>query len=713
MGSEDCAHPILCNAQVNRSKRDFGSPMNESTGVSSVSGRDANDTLDPADQLRGLWKGGQAPKLDDFLSEAGPLTAEQLVEVLHVDQRERWQAGERVLAEIYLERYPSVAQNLETALDLIYSEFRFRADSGERPRIEEYLERFPQYRDQLAAQFGFFRAMSNGPPFAAHTSQPGRSEIVSVGRSDRPKVSMVAGSGTHSTDEIRRVLHRRLRFIALLGFVAGVGFVVLVLDFWRGGGYLPPGNSLTLAVSLFMWAFFAALTAILWRRRDLSLRRLRAIELILFGAGFAFWTWDHAFIYPGLRLDEPPFWFGMVMAIAVCGPWIFMIICYGVLIPNTWRRCALVVGVMALAPLVISMTAGLAADASKGRSPFVYLVTVAAYMGGAAAVATYGAHRIEVLRQEVLAARRLGQYQLKQRLGAGGMGEVYLAEHLLLRRPCAIKLIRPERAGDPTNLRRFEREVQVTATLTHPNTVEILDYGHADDGTFYCVMEYLPGLSLEQLVGENGPLPPDRVVHLLRQVCGALQEAHAAGLIHRDIKPGNILICERGGRHDVAKLLDFGLVQVHGLEDPERKLTEHGAIAGTPAYMSPEQAAGTAELDGRSDIYSLGAVAYFLLTGRPPFVRQTAMQTLAAHIYESASKLDRQANVPADLENAVLRCLEKKPARRFPDADSLEQALAQCGCAGCWTRERASAWWQSRRSGPDQTLSAGDLRCDE
>jgi serine/threonine-protein kinase len=308
-------------------------------------------------------------------------------------------------------------------------------------------------------------------------------------------------------------------------------------------------------------------------------------------------------------------------------------------------------------------------------------------------VATYGAHRIELLRQEVLAARRLGQYQLKHRIGGGGMGEVYLAEHVLLRRPCAIKLIRPERAGNPRNLLRFEREVQATATLTHPNAIEILDYGHTQDGTFYYVMEYLSGLNLEQLVRRYGPLPPERAVHLLRQVSSALQEAHAIGLIHRDIKPGNVVVCQRGGRRDVTKLLDFGLVQVHGLEQGEQKLTQEGAIAGTPAYMSPEQAAGKSDLDCRSDIYSLGAVAYFLLTGQPPFVRQTAMQTLAAHIYESPTGLDRQADVPTDLKAVVLCCLQKDPARRFPDADRLDQALAQCDCADCWTRERADAWW--------------------
>jgi serine/threonine-protein kinase len=278
------------------------------------------------------------------------------------------------------------------------------------------------------------------------------------------------------------------------------------------------------------------------------------------------------------------------------------------------------------------------------------------------------------------------------------MGEVYLAEHALLRRPCAVKLIRPERAGDPSTLRRFEREVQAMATLTHPNTVEVFDYGHADDGTFYYVMEYLPGLNLEELAGRHGPLPPGRVVHLLRQACGALREAHAVGLIHRDIKPGNLLVCKRGGRHDVIKLLDFGLVRAPGLERGGPPLTQEGVIAGTPAYMSPEQAAGQAHLDGRSDIYSLGAVAYFLLTGRPPFVRPTAAQTLAAHLGEPVESPSRcRPEAPEDLSAVVLRCLEKDPARRFPDAESLERGLASCACAGQWSWEHAA---ESQRGRP-------------
>jgi serine/threonine-protein kinase len=300
----------------------------------------------------------------------------------------------------------------------------------------------------------------------------------------------------------------------------------------------------------------------------------------------------------------------------------------------------------------------------------------------AGALAIYGSHRIEVLRKEALEARKLGQYQLKRLLGMGGMGEVYLAEHLLLRRPCAIKLIRADRAGDAASLRRFEREVQVTATLTHPNTVQVYDYGHTDDGTFYYVMEYLPGLTLEQLVQSQGPVPAPRTIHLLCQVCGALGEAHAAGLIHRDIKPGNIIVCERGGLRDVAKLLDFGIVRSPGVKLDESQAFLEPAIVGTPGFMSPEQASGTDAVDARSDIYSLGGVAYFLVTGVPPFGRATLSEMLAAHTRQAVTPPERiQPNVPRDLQAIILRCLSKNPDDRYPNAAALHDALERCESA--------------------------------
>jgi eukaryotic-like serine/threonine-protein kinase len=504
------------------------------------------------------------------------------------------------------------------------------------------------------------------------------------------KVARVPGIGQLPTTDLQALLHKRLRFLA---FFLATGMAVIVLV-----ALIPPAQPwYASAFYSLIFAEFAVLEGVLWKKSSLCLRHLRLIELLLFGTLFAFWTLLHAGLYPTFRLDESPIWFGPVMANAICLPWVFIILVYGIFIPNNWRRCAAVAGTAAVVPVVVSITTGLSTNATRGHGPELFWATLGIWMVSAAAVAIYGAHRIEVFRVEASNARKLGQYQLKHRLGSGGMGEVYLAEHILLRRPCAVKLIRPDRTTDTNSFLRFEREVQVTATLTHPNTVQVFDYGHAEDGTFYYAMEYLPGLNLEELVKRHGPLPPERAVHLLRQACGALHEAHSVGLIHRDIKPNNIITCERGGLHDVAKLLDFGLVRSHGLGTGADNLTQEGALAGTPAYMSPEQADGKKDLDARSDIYSLGAVAYYLLTGQPPFVRPTPLQTLIAHACDLPIPPDQlRAGVPTDLQAVVLRCLEKDPAQRFPDTRSLVKALAGCQAAGLWTEERAIAWWQAQ-----------------
>ena len=380
------------------------------------------------------------------------------------------------------------------------------------------------------------------------------------------------------------------------------------------------GNLLREVWLQFYFLIFAVgglITYVLWGCRSLSVLQLRMLELVLFGGMFLLWAGVDAFIYPQFHLATPPVWFRFMMANAVSLPWALMIILYGIFIPNTWPRCAAVVGIMAFTPIVISTATGLSIDVAEGYSRWKFLIGLAAWMAIASAMAIYGSHRIETLRQQVLAARRLGQYQLKQRLGAGGMGEVYLAEHVLLRRPCALKLIRPERAGDAKYLRRFEREVQATAALTHPNTVQVFDYGHAEDGTFYFAMEYLPGLTLQELVDRHGPVPAERAVHLLRQVCGALAEAHAAGLIHRDVKPANVIVCNRGGLTDVAKLLDFGLVRSL---NSEAGVTLDREVTGTPTYMSPEQAAGGEVVDAQRHL--CGRRTGLLLADRTTSVRR-------------------------------------------------------------------------------------------
>jgi serine/threonine-protein kinase len=516
----------------------------------------------------------------------------------------------------------------------------------------------------------------------------------------RCRMAFVEGSGRSSVPtggELESLLRSRLRTAALIILVP---FVYYFFKYWADPNLEFNENTFLRPAHILFIVLTVGASALLWSNVPVSVRELRMIEFGLFGmtAGFFglmqynIFCLEHFCYYgagtPGLtRLA--------IGASAI--RWFFLIVIYGVFIPNTWKRCALATGFTAILPIVLTALAAFTHDRLNGEVVSA-LSDMAILMGVGVAVAVFGSYRIQVLQQQAQEARQLGQYRLKQRLGAGGMGEVYLAEHVLLRRPCAVKLIRPEHARDEKTLQRFEREVRAMATLTHWNTVEVFDYGHAEDGTFYYVMEYLPGATFDTLVSGYGPLPPARVVHFLRQVCNALREAHGIGLLHRDIKPSNVLACERGGVFDVAKLLDFGLVQDVGLTPDAGRLTVIGSIVGSPPFMSPEQAAGK-PLDTRSDIYSLGTLAFYLLTGRPPFPRDTAMQMLMAHAYETVPlPSSLRPAIPRDLEEVVLRCLEKDPAKRWPDAASLGRALAACGGADEWTEERAAEWWQEHRA---------------
>ncbi len=380
-----------------------------------------------------------------------------------------------------------------------------------------------------------------------------------------------------------------------------------------------------------------------------------------------------------------------------------LILTCGFYVPKTSRRASLMTWPLALLPFATLAVLALRHPAAmawlwEGRldsqTPRALLFGFDALILAILAVGSaYGARTIFGLRREVAEARQLGQYHLKELIGAGGMSEVYLAEHQLLKRPCAVKLIRPG-VTDPRTLQRFEREVRLTARLSHPNTVEIYDYGRTEDGKYYYVMEYLKGLNLAKLLKRHGPLPPGRLVYLLRQVCGALRELHDAGLIHRDIKPSNLFAARQGGLGDVAKLLDFGFV-LPAASLGEATLTQEGQILGTPLYMSPEQARGGHDLDERSDLYALGAVAYHLLTGRPPFQAKGRSAVLIAHARDPVEPPSRvRPGIPEDLERVVLRCLAKLPDERFPDDEALEHALGACACAGDWDQARATRWWQ-------------------
>lgn len=308
-------------------------------------------------------------------------------------------------------------------------------------------------------------------------------------------------------------------------------------------------------------------------------------------------------------------------------------------------------------------------------------------------------------------AQKVGPYRLVARLGQGAMGVVWEARHALLRRPTAVKLLAPGTAGERA-LARFEREVQLTAGLTHPSTIAIYDYGRTADGVFYYAMELLHGINLLQLVSFDGTLPPARVVHLLRQACGALAEAHAAGLIHRDIKPANLMICVQGGIPDFLKILDFGLVKDIGNVEPtpggepthnhgDAALSQDGSILGTPLYMAPEGMSNPSNVDARADLFALGAVGYFLLTGQSPFPGRTAIEVFRSERQGPPPPLARVASnpVPAALEETLRRCLAFRREERPDSAETLDAMLEECGIAPPWKVADARIWWRDRGPG--------------
>jgi eukaryotic-like serine/threonine-protein kinase len=367
-------------------------------------------------------------------------------------------------------------------------------------------------------------------------------------------------------------------------------------------------------------------------------------------------------------------------------------------IPSTARRTAAVTALSFVPLLVASFALAAVHPERLPIAPLGFAVASVFFTVIAVILSTTGSRVIYGLRRQITRAMQLGQYTLDEKIGEGGMGVVYRARHAMLRRPAAIKLLRADKISEGT-LRRFEREVQQLSRLTHPNTVVVLDYGHSADGVFYYVMEYLEGMDLETLVARHGPQPAARVIHILIQVCGSLEEAHAVGLIHRDIKPANVILGQRGLAPDVAKVVDFGLVKEL---DAEQDAGETGVLAGTPAYMAPEVVTDAAQVGPRSDLYSLGALAYFLLTGKPVFTGKTLVHVCAQHATEPPIPPSRWTNngIPAELEALVLACLAKRPDDRPAGARELRLALAALPAARDWDEAAALEWWRAAAARP-------------
>jgi serine/threonine-protein kinase len=372
-----------------------------------------------------------------------------------------------------------------------------------------------------------------------------------------------------------------------------------------------------------------------------------------------------------------------------------LLVLRAVLIPGTGRRTVAIGVVFTLLLCTWSIAHRLAHEPDALGPALVDSALVAAWgVMASMIIAGVAAHTIFGLRQKVREATQLGQYTLLRRIGEGGMGVVWEARHAFLRRRTAVKLLPAERAGEDA-VARFEREVQLTSTLTHPNTIAIYDYGRSAEGVFYYAMEYLEGIDLQALVERDGPQPPGIVAHVLGQICDALSEAHARALIHRDVKPANVFLCERGGVPLVAKVLDFGLVKRLETGDAESAQSVATHVLGTPLYMAPEAVTNPDDVDPRSDLYAVGAVGYFMLTGRPVFEAGTSVEVFAHHLHTPpvppSSRL--HASVPEDLEAVVLACLEKNPGRRPQSASELALRLSMTQAHRAFSRDAASIAW--------------------
>lgn len=524
-------------------------------------------------------------------------------------------------------------------------------------------------------------------------------------------VARALPSGGTDTGPERAFLQDRIALWAFWVFVLSFGFYLMNIATFPlvlrasprlSEMLLQTGNLDHLAASLVFGGTWLAM-----RRVAMPMRALRLFELAALIAGCTLFALMAAAMARTQSLAGMESTIAAYSGLLACAN---TVLARGIIVPSTPLR-TLVASSIAMAPLIPATIVASAGSAAT-------VVNIATWCLVSIAIATVGSRVIFGLRTEAARVRRLGQYTLESKIGSGGMGVVYRASHAMLRRPTAIKLLPPDRAGE-ASLARFEREVQMTAQLSHPNTVAIYDYGRTPDGLFYYAMEYLDGINLEDLVRLDGPQPSGRAVAILDQVCGALIEAHGRGLVHRDIKPANIILTERGGEPDVAKVVDFGLVKPFTADSPEMTMSVSAVLTGTPLYMSPDAMTMPEVADPRSDLYALGAVGYFLLTGHPVFDAGTVVEIIGHHLHTEPVPPSRRTErpIPADLEAVVLRCLRKRPEERPESARALREALRRCAAVERWTSEAAVTWWREFRSvsrplGRQTAGATGELTMD-
>jgi serine/threonine-protein kinase len=489
-------------------------------------------------------------------------------------------------------------------------------------------------------------------------------------------------------DDLLREAVQRLRIVCLVGVVLwGIGIVQIYLVAPR---LVTPDRLARIAEWQALYSVLASIVILLCLALYWYTGRSTRSPRFLLNLGLALYLLAN--LVAGI--------FDAIMGARGVSWLVISILIYPAIVPDTPpRTLAVAVTVASMDPLGALIWRGLGGDTLPMSQ--VLLQSIPNYI--CAGLATLLSFIITRLGRQVSEAREMGSYMLDQRIGAGGMGEVWRANHRLLTRPAAIKLIKREAMGTVTPdqgrilVQRFRREAQAAAMLRSPHTIQLYDFGVAPDGTFYYVMELLEGLDLQSLVARHGPLSAARTVHLLAQACESLAEAHERGLVHRDIKPANIYVSRMGHYFDFVKVLDFGLVKGDARASPEPGLTAPELISGTPTYLAPETALGE-PADHRVDIYALGCVAYWTLTGRVVFDGDSPIQIMARHIQTAPQppSVYSPTPVPPALEELVLACLAKNPADRPANARELADRLSRCELDAKWTRDEARRWWETR-----------------